>query len=106
MWAVSGQNLSMAEGDYGVQLPITINGTELTLSDSIKVTFKTAKNGETILEKDFSSILNNTINLELTESESALFKVGAYVYSLDWYQNGVFQCNIIPCSIFKVVDKA
>lgn len=106
MWVVSGQNLSMAEGDYGVQLPITINGTELTLSDSIKVTFKTAKNGETILEKDFSSILNNTINLELTEEESALFKVGAYVYSLDWYYNGVFQCNIIPCSVLRVVDKA
>lgn len=106
MWAVSGQNLSMAEGDYGVQLPITINGTELTLSDSIKVTFKTARNGETILEKDFSSILNNTINLELTEEDSAKLPVGVYAYSLDWYQHGVFMCNIIPCSILRVVDKA
>ena len=106
MWYVSGLNLQMAEGDYGIKLPITVNGTELGGNDSIKVVFKNKKNGLTILEKDFSAITDNTIDLELTEAESALFPVGAYVYSLDWYQNGNFMCNIILCGLFKVVDKA
>jgi len=106
MWRVNGQDLSMAEGDYGIQLPITINGTEFTANDSLRITFKTARNGETILEKDFSIIVDSTINLELSETESALFPVGVYAYALDWYQNGNFLCNIIPCATLRVVDKA
>lgn len=106
MWAVSGINLQMAEGDYGISLPITVHGTELGGNDSLKVTIKTRKNGETILEKNFSDIEDNTVELELTQTESAKLPVGVYVYSLDWYQNGIFMCNIILCGMFKVVDKA
>ncbi len=106
MWAVSGINLQMAEGDYGISLPITVHGTELGGNDSLRVTIKTRKNGETILEKNFSDIEDNTVELELTQTESAKLPVGVYVYSLDWYQNGIFMCNIVLCSLFKVVDKA
>lgn len=35
MWYVNGNNLQMAEGDYGLTLPITISGTELTAADTI-----------------------------------------------------------------------
>ena len=106
MWNVSGVNLQMTEGDYGVALPITIAGTTLGAQDSIKLTFKTAVNGDEILSKTFDGITDNTVSLELTEEESALFPVGGYVYCLDWYQNGNFRCNIIPCATLKVVDKA
>lgn len=106
MWAVNGNDLQMAEGDFGIQLPVTVNGTTLGNGDALKFTFKTRKNGQTILEKNFSEIEQNTVNLELSEEESALFPVGFYVYSLDWYQNGIFMCNIVLCSPFKVVDKA
>jgi len=106
LWAVSGINLQMAEGDYGISLPITVHGTELGGNDSLKVTIKTRKNGETILEKNFSDIEDNTVELELTQTESAKLPVGVYVYSLDWYQNGIFMCNIILCGMFKVVGKA
>ena len=107
-WNVTGIpciNLSMAEGDFGVSLPVTISGAALGSQDSVKMTFKTALNGEMILEKNFSGIVENTVNLEFTEAETALFRVGTYVYSLDWYQNGNFMCNIIPIGLFKVVDK-
>lgn len=106
MWAVSGINLQMAEGDYGISLPITVHGTELGGNDSLRVTIKTRKNGETILEKNYSDIEDNTVELELTQTESAKLPAGVYVYSLDWYQNGIFMCNIVLCSLFKVVDKA
>ena len=106
MWVVDRNDLQMAEGDYGIQLPVTINGTTLTEHDSLKFVFKTRKNGNTILEKEYTADGENTVNLEFTESESARFPVGLYAYSLDWYQDGVFMCNIILCSLFKVVDKA
>ena len=96
----------MCEDDFGIQLPITVNGVTLTNADSLRLTFKNIVNGNTILVKEFDSITDNTVNLELTEAESALFPVGSYVYSLDWYQNGLFLCNIIPSASFKVVDKA
>lgn len=106
MWNVNDTNLQMTEGDYGIELPVTINGTTLASTDSLKFTFKTAVNGEVVLEKDYTNIVDNTADLELTEAESALFTAGVYVYTLDWYQNGSFMCNIISGSTFKVVDKA
>lgn len=105
-WNVTGQNLSMAEGDYGIALPIEISGVTLGQQDSIKITFKTAVNGDEVFAKEFDGIVDNTISLELTEEESALLPVGSYVYSLDWYQSGNFMCNIIPSASIKVVDKA
>lgn len=106
MWDTKGLTVSMAEGDYGIALPVEIIGTELGEQDSIKLTFKDSANGNEILSKTFDGITGNTVNLELTEEESALFSVGSYVYCLDWYQNGVFMCNIISIAPFKVVDKA
>lgn len=104
MWNVSGNSLSMTEGDWGVKLPVTVSGATFAANDSLKIVIK---NGETTLvEKEYTNITQNTVNLELTEAESALLPVGSYVYRLDWYQDGAFMCNIIPISTFKVVDKA
>lgn len=108
MWDTKGLTVSMAEGDYGIILPveIEIEGVTLGTLDSIKIVFRTSINGDLILEKNYDGIENNTVNLEFTEDESALFPVGSYVYGLDWYQSGNFMCNIITSSPFKVVDKA
>lgn len=104
MWVVSGTSLSMAEGDWGVELPVTVSGATFAANDSLKIVIK---NGETTLvEKEYTNITQNTVKLELTEAESALLPIGVYVYRLDWYQDGAFMCNIIPVSTFKVVDKA
>lgn len=105
MWIVSGHDMKMAEGDYGLRLPMSINGAEFSVNDTIRLTFKTARNGETLLTKEYTPA-DGKINLELTEEESDLFSVGSYVYSMDWYQSGNFMCNIIPVASFKVVDKA
>ena len=105
MWAVIGNDLKMTEGDYGLQLPVTISGTTFTASDEVMFTLKDRVNGSTILTKTFANIEDNTFNLELTEAESAQLSVGKYVYSLDWYQNGNFMCNIVPVASFKVGEK-
>lgn len=106
MWYVSGNNLQMVEGDYGLALPVTISGTTFAANDEVLFTIKDAMNGTTILTKSYGNIQHNQVSLELTEEESALFPVGSYVYSLDWFQNGAFMCNIIPSATLKVVDKA
>ena len=106
MWVVNGQDLKMCEGDWGVELPITITGATFAAADEVKLTIKTAVNGDVILTKTFTNISQNTVNLELTAAESALLSVGTFAYSLDWYQEGAFLCNIIPSAHLRVVDKA
>lgn len=106
MWAVEENRIQMAEGDYGLQLPVTVNGVTLTANDRLRFVFKKTKNDEaTILTKEYTPD-ENTVDLEFTEAESALFPPGGYVYVLDLYQNGNYMCNIIPSGSFKVVDKA
>ena len=78
MWNVTGTNLQMAEGDYGIALPVTISGITLTENDSIRFTFKTSPNGETVLTKEYANISQNTLQLVLSEAESALLPVGSY----------------------------
>lgn len=107
MWVVSKEHtLQMTEGDYGVELPITIKGITLTQNDEIVITVKNRNNCNTVLVKSFTGIENNTVRFELTAEESALMKVGAYTYTLDWCQDGNFMCNIIPSAAFIVADKA
>lgn len=106
MWNITGNNITMAEGDFGIKLPITITGTTLAAGDFIRLTIKKGVNGPAIVEKDYDTFSENTFDFELAEAESALLAVGSYVYSLDWYQDGNFMCNIIPIAAFKVVDKA
>ena len=105
MWVANGNDLKMAEGDWGVELPITISGVEFTANDVLKLTFKKGMNTTPILEQTYTPE-NNAINLVFTEAESELFTVGTYVYALDWYQDGLFLCNVIPCASLRVVDKA
>lgn len=107
MWSIRGtQEIVMTEGDFGLELPIVISGTTLEAGDEIKMTIKREANGDPVITKTYADIERNTIAFELTEADSALLNVGAYVYSLDWYQNHIFMCNIIPNAVFRVVDKA
>ena len=103
MWKVRGNDLQMDEGDFGIALPFIVKGTTLTASDCMRFVFMNGQSGETILEKSFTDIEDNTVNFVLTEAEGDLFPGGAYVYDLEWYQDDVFQCKLIQNGIFKVV---
>lgn len=106
MWNVKGNDIEMVVGDFGVEFPVTVSDATFAENDKLKFTFKSAATGGTILVKEFDSIAQNTVQLMLTEAESALFPVGSYVYSLDWLQPGVFMCSVVPAAAFKVVAKA
>lgn len=106
MWIANNLDFKMVEGDWGVELPITFEDITLTASDELKFVIKSASDGDVLVTKVFTNISENTINLALTASETALLPVGTYVYSLDWYQSGAFMCNLVPCGVFRVVNKA
>ena len=107
-WSANDETneLSMARGDFGIQLPIKIEDITLASGDSIKIAITSRMNGTAIIEKEYTNIQNSTVNLELTEAESAKLPVGNYFYILDWYQDGNFMCNIINDGVFRVVKKA
>ena len=106
MWNANGNNLQMCEGDWGIKLPVSVDGTTFSANDVLRFTFKDQKNGTLLLTKEYTDIQENTVNLEFTEEDTSVFAVGIYAYALDWYQNGAFMCNIIPAALLKVVDKA
>lgn len=108
MWAVDDRTnkISMAEGDWGIELPVSFVGITLAESDGIKFTIKLGRNSKPILEKTFTQFENNGFNFVLTEEESALLPVGSLVYVLDWYRAGSFLCNTILRGAFIVEDKA
>ena len=106
MWIANGNDLIMAEGDYGVALPFTFKGMTFGASDCVAFVFKKSMNGTDILTKVFSNIQNSTVNLEFTEAESALFPKGQYIYRVDSYQNGNYKNNLIKLASLKVDDIA
>lgn len=106
-WSAYRNAIQMAEDDFGVALKFNLRGFKVSPQDSIKFIFKTNKNDDPpLLEKEYTNIVNNVVYLKFTQADSLLFPPGSYLYSLDWYKDGVFQCNIIPSAPFKVVDKA
>lgn len=107
MWAVSnGYDLQMTEGDYGIDLPITLTGSNFSSGDVAEFVIKSAVNGTTKVTKTITSVENDVININLDSTDTAALPVGTYVYGLDWYRSGEFMCNIIPYATFKVVEKA
>ena len=105
MWMTNGNNITMVAGDFGISLPVNIEGLSLVSgSDTMRITIKDSS-GSVVLTKEYSDFSENTFSFEIDESETEKLHVGAYIYGLDWYRNGVFMCNIIPKSTFVVVSK-
>lgn len=105
MFSVKNGNISMIEGDYGLELPITITGTEISEDEQIKLTIADSSD-EIKIEKIYSNIADNVINFSLTKSESEKLKSNKkYFYSIDWYRNEQFLGNVINGYEFNVEEK-
>ena len=103
MWKANFTNVTMTRDDYGVELPFRIKNVTFGIGDQLQM--RISKNGTVILELTFSTIIDNTIYLVLTQEQSSMLPVGRYVYSLDWYKDGVFMDNLIQNARFIVEDK-
>lgn len=108
MWTVDNKTfkIEMTEGDYGIDLPIRFKKIELSSNDSIKIVFKTQKEDKPLIEKTFTNIENNVINLSFSAQETQKLSVGLYIYVMDWYKDGYFMCNLIKEAVLKVNNKA
>ena len=106
MWVVNGTNLFMAVGDFGVVLPVRVSGIQLGANDSAKLCIR-SKSGtkDIVLEKTFSVVPEQDIQIVFTEVETNQLPIGLYSYSLDLFRDGVFLCNIVPLGSFKVGEK-
>lgn len=96
----------MCEGDWGIALPITISGVTFTENDKLLLIIKSKVDGDVLVTKTFENITQNTVQLVLSEPETALLPVGVYAYLIDWYQDDAFLCNLVPEAEFRVVNKA
>ena len=95
----------MTEGDYGLSLPIKINGISVANEEKLNLYIKKIKDGDTIVEQTYDNIKDNTFNLVFSKEQSDKLPVGRYKYALDWYKDNEFYCNIIKGKEFIVEDK-
>lgn len=100
------KKITITEGDFGMTLPITIGGMDLTSSDKFSLKIFKEKDEEPIITKVFENIVDNTLELKFTQEESQMLEVGSYYYDLDWFQDNTFLSNILKARTFKVKDKA
>ena len=108
MWNTKGKNsvdLTMTEGDFGVEMTVEIDGFTISSSDTVELTVKKTRNGKAIIEKTFEINEDNTIDLVFTEDETDDLKVGTYLYRLDIYRNGLFMYCVVNNAKLKVEDK-
>lgn len=95
--------IKIVEGDYGVEYRLNIiNGTP-SPDDSFLFTIKDLK-GKTLVSKGYTNVTTH-IPLMLTKQESDLLDANTYLYSIDWYKNGVFQSSVINGDMFIVEKK-
>lgn len=56
MWACTGQSIQMVEGDFGIELPLSVNGVTFTEHDDLRI--KIAQGEDVLITKTFSNITN------------------------------------------------
>lgn len=100
-----GKKIIMTEGDFGLSLPITISGPVFESTDKLSLIIKKVANGTELLKKEYSNIEDNKFDFVLTEEETKKLSPCKYGYTLDWYRNDEFLCNIVKDGCFIVEDK-
>ncbi len=96
----TGKTITMTEGDYGLHLPIKINGINISAEDSIKLSIKNEE--KNVYEKEYKNVENNTIDFCLEKADSLKLTTGNYIYLIDWYKDNKFFCNIVNGYSFNV----
>lgn len=110
MFEAHGRDLYMTKGDYGIPIilhlavPCAECGGELKSDDLIRV--ELCRCGKTVVAKetDYGSLdmMDGLMVLELTEAESALFRVGLYSWRVLLVRDGVTR-NILLEGNLEVV---
>lgn len=98
--------LEMIEGDFGIKLPVEIEGVTVEEKDSISLKVFKEMNANPVISKTFTNISNNTIELEFFKEESKILSVGNYYYDIDWFRGEEFLGNIAAKKKMKVKEKA
>lgn len=104
MWQASGNCIKMTRGDFGIGLPLSFPETQINEEDTLAFTIKKENGGPVIVRKTYSGITERSIDVTLTQEESARLPVGNYVWKVDWYREEEFLCCLAQPAPFKVVS--
>ena len=104
MWKVNVIDIQMTEGDYGIALPVTIEGIDHEVNDSVAFTVKDKVDGDPLILNVY--VLETAPTFDIIMDRNDELPVGEYVYTMDWLRGTQFRCNIISCGVFRVVNKA
>lgn len=101
-----GTRITMDYGDYGIQLPIDIDGAVFEDTDTMLFELKKSKNSCPIIKKEYTNTSddNNLFRffLEFTKKESQAIPPGNYVYYITYLKNGDVRDTIVSGESFKI----
>ncbi len=102
-WDKKTSTITMDAGDFGVGLSCDVKGMTLTATDCLRFRLQDVLTGETLVQKDFTNIQSNHLELVLTKADSDLLPRGIYAYTWEWFQNNILQYALISNAVFRVV---
>lgn len=97
------KTITIVEGDYGIEYRLNIIKGTPSIEDSFLFTIRDI-NGLEKVSKTYTNI-TTYIPVVLTEQESAVLSPKVYLYSVDWYRDGIFQSNVVNGEKFIVEKK-
>ena len=92
--------ITMAEGDYGEELPFVIKGENIEENDIFE--FKIKKADNVIIKKEYT-LTDNVFLLSFTEEESKLLTTSNYEWGLKQFREGKLVNTIVLSSMFSVL---
>lgn len=99
MFKIQGKDIQMNQGDFGIELPMTISN---VLSGD-KIEFEIYESNKNNIIKKTLTYRNERFIFVLTEEETDKLNEKTYLYKVVQYREDVLQNTINEDSLFKVV---
>lgn len=101
-----GTRISMDAYDYGITLPIDVEGTNFEEDDTMLFELKKSSDSNSLIVKEFSNELQSTdlfrFFLEFSKEESESLFPGNYVYYIRYLKDGNVRDTIVDGDDFKI----
>lgn len=99
MFKIQGKDIQMNQGDFGIELPMTISN---VLSGD-KIEFEIYESNKNNIIKKTLTYRNERFIFVLTEEETEKLREKVYLYRVIQYRDEVLQNTINEDSLFEVV---
>lgn len=101
-----GTRIFMDYADYGITLPIDVEGTDFEATDTMIFELKKSSDSPSIITKEFTNELESTslfrFFLEFSKKEAESLFPGNYVYYVRYLKDGDVRDTVIDGDDFKI----